>query len=43
MQDVANFILGKDDAGNRYFANALNDPEALVKMAWYITKGPEVF
>lgn len=43
MNDVANFILGKDEAGNRYIANALNDPNALVQMAWYLTKGREVF
>lgn len=40
---VANFLLGKDQAGVRYVARALNDPQALVEMAWYLTKGKEAF
>jgi len=36
---LANFLLGKDQAGVRYIARALNDPTSLVQMAWYLTNG----
>ena len=40
---LANFLLGKDQAGVRYIARALNDPQALVQMAWYLTSGKRAF
>lgn len=40
---LANFLLGKDQAGVRYIARALNDPNALVQMAWYLTSGRKAF
>lgn len=40
---VANFLLGKDQAGVRHVARALNDPKSLVEMAWYLTRGREAF
>lgn len=40
---VANFLLGKDQAGVRYIARALNDPNSLVQMAWYLTSGKKAF
>ena len=40
---LANFLLGKDQAGVRYIARALNDPESLVQMAWYLTSGKKAF
>ena len=40
---LANFLLGKDQAGVRYIARALNDPNALVQMAWYLTSGKKAF
>ena len=41
MNEVANFILSSDAAGVNYFAKALNDPETLVRMAWFALKGEE--
>lgn len=40
---LANFLLGKDQAGVRYIARALNDPNSLVQMAWYLTSGKKAF
>lgn len=40
-EDIANFILGTDVTGVRYFAKAVNDPETLTKMAWFALKGEE--
>ena len=40
---LANFLLGKDQAGVRYIARALNDPNSLVQMAWYLTNGKKAF
>ena len=40
---LANFLLGKDQAGVRHIARALNDPNALVQMAWYLTSGKRAF
>ena len=39
--EIANFILSKDEAGISYFAKALNDPNALVQMAWFALHGQE--
>ena len=41
-QDLYDFILGQDNAGNSYFGKALNDPQTLVKMAWYTLNGDKM-
>lgn len=38
---LAEFILGKDNAGISYLGKALNDPETLVKMSWFALRGEE--
>ena len=38
---LAEFILGKDNAGVSYLGKALNDPETLVKMSWFALRGEE--
>lgn len=43
MEDVAQFILTSDGAGINHFSKALNDPDTLVKMAWFTLKGEEAF
>lgn len=40
-EEIAEFILGVDKTGTRYFARALNDPELLTKMAWFALNGEE--
>ena len=42
MERLASFILNRDATGVSYFARALNDPEELVKMAWFALNGEEV-
>lgn len=39
--ELASFILDSDATGVRYISKALNDPNTLVKMAWYALKGEE--
>ena len=39
MEDIASFILDRDDSGMSYFGKALNDPKTLVEMAWWTLKG----
>lgn len=39
--EIASFILDSDPAGVRYISKALQDPNTLVKMAWYALKGDE--
>jgi hypothetical protein len=39
MEDIAAFILDRDDTGMSYMGKALNDPKALVEMAWWTLKG----
>ena len=41
--EVASFILDSDVTGTRFIAKALNDPNTLVKMAWYALKGEDAF
>lgn len=41
MNEIANFILSSDSAGVNYFSKALNDPQTLVRMAWFALKGEE--
>lgn len=43
MEDVAQFLLTADGAGINHFSKALNDPDTLVKMAWFALKGEDVF
>lgn len=40
-QEIANFILGQDQAGVSYLEKALEDPDTLVKMAWFALKGKD--
>lgn len=42
MNRLASFILDRDATGTSYFAKALNNPEELVKMAWFALNGEEV-
>lgn len=43
MNTVASFILDSDQAGVRHMQKALNDPQAVVQMAWWLTRGREAF
>lgn len=38
-QELYDFILGEDPAGNNYFAKALSDPKTLVKIAYLALNG----
>lgn len=40
-EELAEFILGTDQAGNSYLGKALNDPETLTRMAWFALKGAD--
>ena len=40
-EELAEFILGQDQAGNSYLGKALNDPETLTRMAWFALKGAD--
>ena len=40
-EELAQFMLSKDEAGNNYLWQALQDPETLVKAAWFILNGDE--
>ena len=39
--ELAQFMLEKDEAGNNYLWQALQEPETLVKAAWFILNGEE--
>lgn len=39
QEDIASFILDKDDTGVSYMGKALNDPKILVEMAFWTLKG----
>ena len=43
MNTVASFILDSDAAGVRHIAKALNDPNAIFQMAWWLTRGQDAF
>lgn len=43
MDELSSFILDQDSTGTSYFAKALNDPEELVKMAWFALHGEDMF
>lgn len=40
-EELADFILGRDQTGVSYFGRALNDPETLVQMAWFALHGQD--
>lgn len=42
-EELAEFMLSPDEAGNNYLYRALQDPETLVKAAWFILNGDEAF
>lgn len=41
--ELAQFMLEKDETGNNYLWQALQEPETLVKAAWFILNGEEAF
>lgn len=43
VEEVADFLLSTDSAGVYYISKALDDPETLVRMAWFALKGEEAF
>lgn len=43
IEEVAQFLLTADGAGINHFSKALNDPDTLVKMAWFALKGEDAF
>ena len=42
-EELAQFMLSQDESGNNYLWQALQDPETLVKAAWFILNGDEAF
>lgn len=42
MQQMYEFIVGYDAAGNNHFGKALADPDTLVKMAWFALHGEDI-
>ena len=42
MNELYTFITGHDQAGINYMSKALNDPETLVRMAWFALRGEDV-
>lgn len=36
------FITGRDNANNSWFGKALNDPDTVVQMAWFVLNGKEM-
>ena len=41
--ELAQFMLSRDEQGNNYLWQALQDPETLVKASWFILNGEEAF
>jgi len=41
-EQLAEFILGRDEAGISNLGKVLNDPESLVLMAWYALNGDKM-
>jgi hypothetical protein len=41
--ELAQFMLEQDESGNNYLWQALQEPETLVKAAWFILNGDEAF
>jgi hypothetical protein len=42
MQDLYDFITTTDNAGNNWFSKALNDPDSVVQMAWFLLNGEKM-
>ena len=42
-EELAQFILGRDQAGINWFGKALADPDTVVRMAWFALKGEDAF
>lgn len=42
MQDLYTFITGVDNAGNSWFGKALQDPDTVVRMAWFELNGEKM-
>lgn len=42
MQHLYTFITGRDNAGNSWFGKALNDPDTVVQMAWFVLNGEKM-
>lgn len=40
-EELAQFMLSRDEAGNNYLWQALQDPNTLVRAAWFILNGDE--
>ena len=40
-EELAQFMLSRDETGNNYLWQALQDPDTLVKAAWFILNGDE--
>lgn len=42
MQELASFILQRDNTGMSYFGRALNEPDTLVRLAWFALRGEDM-
>ena len=42
-EQLASFMLSRDEAGDNHLWQALQDPQTLVKAAWFILNGDEAF
>lgn len=42
-EELAEFILSQDEQGTNYLWQALQDPETLTRVAWFILNGEEAF
>ena len=42
-EELAEFMLSRDQAGKNYLFEALQDPETLTRAAWFILNGEEAF
>ena len=42
-EELAQFMLTRDEQGNNYLWQALQDPDTLVRAAWFILNGDEAF
>ena len=42
-EELAEFMLSQDETGQNYLYQALQDPETLTKIAWFILNGEEAF
>ena len=40
-EEITDFILGTDKAGNSYLGKALNDPDTLARMSWFALRGAD--